>query len=214
MLKIFGADLSSPANKVRFVANEIGVEYEYIKVRIADGEHRKEEFMNMNPVGKIPVMDDNGFFLFESGAISKYLIDQQKGALYVDDLKQRAVIDQWSEFAAIHINGAMGRVLFNRVFAPIIKIEPDNASIKAGLEFLDQFLPVVNNRLGESVYLAGEKFSLADLTLIASLDPFEIAEIDISDYKNLVRYRDELRQKDFYTKCFKVYGEGVRQLLK
>ena len=81
MLKIYGADLSSPANKVRFAANALGLEYEYIQVKLRDGEHKKSEFLKINPVGKIPVIDDDGFVLFESGAIAKYLCVKHNSAL-------------------------------------------------------------------------------------------------------------------------------------
>ena len=64
MLKIYGADLSAPANKVRMTANALGIEYEYIRVSIRDGENRTEEYLKMHPAGKVPVIDDDGFVLF------------------------------------------------------------------------------------------------------------------------------------------------------
>jgi len=76
MLKIYGADLSAPANKVRFVANYLGLEYDYVQIKIREGEHRAEQFLKLNPVGKIPVIDDDGFTLYESNAICKYLCDK------------------------------------------------------------------------------------------------------------------------------------------
>ena len=74
MLTIYGADLSSPANKVRFVANHIGLDYEYRRVNLREKEQRQEWFLKINPIGKVPAMDDGGFCLFESGAICKYLL--------------------------------------------------------------------------------------------------------------------------------------------
>jgi glutathione S-transferase len=71
MLIIYGSDFSAPANKVRFVANALGLDYEYKVVRIRDGENKTEEFKKMHPAGKIPVINDHGFILFESNAIIK-----------------------------------------------------------------------------------------------------------------------------------------------
>jgi len=214
MLKIYGADLSSPANKVRFAANAIGLEYEYIKVRIRDGEHRKPEFLAINPAGKIPVINDDGFIMFESGAICRYLADKHNSDLYPKDTKKRATIDQWSDFVAIHVQGAMGRVLFNRVFAQFAKVEKDERSLQDGLNFLERFLPVVEVQLGKDNYLAGDEVSLADISLISSLDPVEVAQIDISSYPNINEYRNKLRQQEFYTKCYKDYGEALKQMMK
>ena len=73
MLKIYGADLSPPSNKVRFVANELGLDYEYNSVNLVSGENQSEGHLKLHPGGKVPVIDDDGFVLFESNAIIRYL---------------------------------------------------------------------------------------------------------------------------------------------
>src|SRR3989338_5290751 len=95
MLKIYGANLSGPSNKVRMVANYLGLEYEYLQVKIREGENKKEWFLKLNPIGKIPVIDDDGFCLFESNAIVKYLATKNRSSAYPQELKQRAIVDQW-----------------------------------------------------------------------------------------------------------------------
>lgn len=212
MLKIYGADLSAPANKIRLVANALDLEYEYIRVSIRDGENRTEEFLKLHPAGKVPVMDDDGFILFESDAIVKYLASKNHSPLYPEDKKQRAVIDQWIDFTTIHVGGAMGRVLFNRVFAPFAKVAADERSLSDGQKFLNRFLPVIDQQLAKDSYLAGENFSLADIVLLATLDPAEVAKVNLSQYARIVKWRDELKQKDFYTKCHKEYGEPLKQM--
>src|SRR3990167_2725286 len=149
MLKIYGADLSGPANKVRFTANALGLNYQYIRVNLREGEHRKPEFVKLNPVAKIPVLDDDGFVLFESGAIITYLAQKQKSELYPADIKRRAIVDQWMDFAVIHVGQALSRLLYNRVFAPMRKEEVDERSIKDGINFLSRFLPIVDEQLGK-----------------------------------------------------------------
>ena len=95
MLKIYGGDLSSPANKVRFVANYLGLKYEYIAVKLREGEHQKPEFLKINPIGKIPAIDDAGFCLFESNAICRYLADKSSSSVYPRGLQERAIVDEW-----------------------------------------------------------------------------------------------------------------------
>ena len=77
MLIIYGADLSTPANKVRFVANALGLEYEYHRISLRDKEGQTEEYKRVHPAGKIPAIDDDGFVLFESNAIIRYLADKR-----------------------------------------------------------------------------------------------------------------------------------------
>ncbi len=211
MLKIYGSDLSGPANKVRFAANALGLKYEYIQVNLREGEQRKPEFQKLNPVGKIPVVDDDGFVLFESNAIIRYLADKNNSPLYPRELKARAVVDQWIDFISSHVGLAFGKVAFNRFFAPRMKMEVDERSLKEGLQWLDRYLPIVNDQLGKNKYIASDKMTIADIALLATLDPAEVASVDLSAYKNIVHWRNALKKQDFYTKCFKEYGELLKK---
>jgi len=214
MFKLYGADLSSPSNKVRYVANLLDLEYEYIRISIKDSENKKEEYLKIHPAGKIPAIDDDGFILFESDAICKYLASKTASDLYPANLKNRALVDQWVDFASIHINTAMGKVLFNRVFYRFAKIQQDERSLGDGLNFLGRYLPVVGTKLGKTKFISGDAMSLADITLLSALDPAEIGDFNIMEYKNIVKWRDELRKKDFYTACHKKYGEKLEKIVE
>ena len=213
MLKIYGADLSSPSNKVRMVANYLGLEYEYQRIKVRDGENRQEWFKKINPACKIPAIDDDGFTLFESGAICKYLCAKHKSDLYPTDLKRRAIIEQWTDFIVIHINAAVGRVVFNRLFYKLANASVDERSLQDGLNFLSRFLPVIDEQLEKNRHVAGEQLTLADISLLSALDPCELSRVDLSAYRNITRWRNALRQQPFYTKCHKEYGETLKELL-
>ncbi len=164
----------------------------------------------MHPAGKVPVVDDDGFVLFESGAVIKYLANKKESDLYPKDLKRRALVDQWIDFSTLHIGNALNKVIFNRIFAPRTGRPVDEQSLKDGIMFLNRFLPIVEKQLSENVYLTGENFSLADITLLSALDPAEIVEIDISKYPAIVQWRNALKRKDFYTACHKEYGATLK----
>ncbi len=210
MLTIYGSDLSSPANKVRFVANYLGLKYEYKKIDLGAGEQRKPEILKLNPVGKVPFIDDDGFVLAESGAIIKYLADKVGSSLYPKGLKERALVDQEIDFVTLHVNAALQKIVYNRVFAPRRKIAVDERSVEEGLGFLNRFLPIVEAQLAKSAYLAGNTLTLADMTLLSGLDPAEVAGIDLSPYPAIRTWRENLRKQEFYTKCYKQYGESLK----
>jgi glutathione S-transferase len=211
MLKIYGSDLSSPANKVRFVANYLGLKYDYIFVNLREGAQHKPDFLKVNPVGKIPAIDDDGFTLFESNAICRYLAEKNNSSIYPKGLRERAVVEEWLDFGSMHVGASVSKIVYNRIFAPIRKAEVDERSIKEGLEFLARFLPIVDNQLAKHKCVTGEEITLADFNILAALDPAEIAAIDITQYKNIVRWRNELKKQEFYTKCYKEYGEALKQ---
>ena len=212
MLKIYGIDLSSPVNKVRFVANALGLSYEFVRVNIMAGETQTESYLKMHPAGKIPVIDDDGFILFESTAIAKYLIAKNNSDLYPSELKAIAIEDQWIDFGSFHIGTAMTRVTFNRVLAPIINAPVDTQSLKDGLAFLDRFLPIVETQLSKNKFLSGEKMSLADINLLSILDPAEAGDINLSGYQNLTKWRENLMSQEFYTKCHKSFTDVLQAM--
>ncbi len=210
MLKIYAFPLSLPSNKVRYVANYMGLDYEYVLVNLMAGEHMKEEHLKLHPAGKVPVIDDEGTVLFESGSIIKYLAQKHGSPLYPDGLKERADVDTWTDFVTIHVNNGVNRVFFNRVLAPVVGVEVDDRSVTDGLSFLDRFLPVVEKQLSESQYLAGDNLTLADFNLLSVLDPAEAAQIDLSPYPNITKWRSRLQNEEFYTRCHKSYADALQ----
>ena len=210
MTKIHGFPLSIPSNRVRFVANYMGIDYEFVPVSLPTGENMHDEHKKLHPAGKVPAMDDDGFVLFESGSIVKYLARKYDSPLYPKGLKESALVDTWTDFVSSHVGTALVRVFFNRVLAPAFGVEVDERSINDGLSFLERFLPVIDNRLSESPYLAGDNISLADFNLLAILDPAEVSEIDLSPYPNIVKWRTGLQSQEFYTKCHTSYANALQ----
>ena len=211
MIKLYGAPYSNNVNKVRFAANAIGVDYELEQVNLFEGQQQSEEFLNLNPVGKVPVMQDGSFTLFESMAISRYLANKEGSNLYPQDFQQRAVVDQWIDFCDIHVQGALNRVIFNRIIAPQVGADVDQNSLNFGLEMLDKYFPVLDAQLAQSVYLAGSEMTLADIDLLAILDPAEIAGVDFSGHQNLQSWFQKMKQQEFYTKCHSDFKETLGQ---
>jgi glutathione S-transferase len=212
MLTIYGFDFSSPANKVRFAANAMGLIYEYKRVNLMAGEQKTPEFLKLNPTGRVPAIDDDGFKVFESAVIIKYLADKNNSPLYPKDLQKRTIVDQWIDFTNIHVAAALQRVTFNRVFFRIMNIEKDERSLSDGLKFLDVYLPVLEKQLTEAKFLAGNEMTLADINLLATLDPAELSSVDLSIYPSLFNWRKNLRTQSFYTKCHSSLDEVLQAM--
>ena len=202
MLKIYGNRNSGSANKVEYTALILGLEYEYKEMDFQK-DLKTPEYLKIHPAGKVPSIDDNGFVLFESGAICKYLCEKNGSDLYPKDLKQRALVEQWTDFSVQHVGTAMGRVAFNKLFGPMMGIPVDENSLKEGYQFLEKFLPIVDNQLGKNKFLASGKMTLADLTLFAVLEYADKVQYDLSMYKHLNIWRNKLMNMDFYKKVHK-----------
>jgi glutathione S-transferase len=210
MLTIYGSDLSGPAIKCRLTASFLEIDHKWQIINLREGEQKKEWFLKINPVGKIPAMDDGGFQLFESNAICRYLCDKQNSPLYPKDVQKRATVDQWIEYASLHIGANFIPVVYNRLFAPLRGIPVNEKAIADGLEALKQYFPIVEKQLSQHRYFVHQEMSLADIILLALLEPAEMAHIDLSAYPKLKAWREDLKKQSFYASCYKEYGEMLK----
>ena len=210
MLTIYGSDLSAPAIKVRLTASFLGLNYKWQLVNLRAGEQKQEWFLKINPVGKVPAIDDDGFYLFESNAICKYLCDKHHSALYPEDVKKRAAIEQWIDYASFHIGANFMPVVYNRLFAPLRGMPVNEKAVTDGLEFLKQYFPIIEKQLTQHQYIVSQEVSLADIILLALLEPAQKAKIDLSVYPKLDAWRADLKKQSFYTSCYKEYGAMLK----
>ena len=113
-LKIYGV-ARSRAFRTLWMAKELGLDYEHLKVDFATGETRTPGHLALNPNGHIPVIDDNGFVLWESMAINLYLAKKYgAGTLYPTRLEDEARAWQWSFWGMTEVERPVLAVLFNR----------------------------------------------------------------------------------------------------
>ena len=213
MIKLYGIGISNNVNKVRYCLNCLGLKYDWVQTNPIQDENKKPEYLEICPTGKVPAMEIDGLKLFESNAINKYLATTNNSPIYPQDAKKRAVADAWIDYVAIHVAQAMGRVVFNRLFAPLTGQKVDETSLQVGLEFLDKYFPILEKQLSPNTYLAGKEFSLADINLLAVLDPCELVQISIDKYPALKKWRAGLKSQPFYQKCYKDYTQFVQEVM-
>ena len=209
-MKLYGHFFSAPANHVRLAASAMDIAHEYVHVDLMKGEQHEEAFKSVSTFGKVPVMDDDGFTLGESGAICRYLAAKSGSPLYPEDIKTRAHIEQWMDYAAMHVRMAMSKVLFNTLFAPMMGREIDENSMQEGRDMLSTQLPHVERALGEAKYLAGDALSLADVAMISAMEPFEMINISLEDYPHIDAWRKAIMASDWYTRVHAHYGAEMQ----
>src|SRR5215469_2736686 len=139
------------------MAKELGLDYEHIKVDFATGETRRSEHLALNPNGHVPVIDDDGFILWESMAINLYLAKKYgAGGLYPSRLDDEARAWQWSLWGMTEVERPVLTAMFNRAILP--EAQRDAAAADAAEKTLAQPLGVLDGALGRSTYLLGDSF--------------------------------------------------------
>jgi glutathione S-transferase len=177
-LKIYGV-ARSRAFRTLWMAKELGLDYEHVKVDFATGETRTPEHLALNPNGHVPVIDDDGFILWESMAINLYLAKKfGAGGLYPSRLQDEARAWQWSFWGMTELERPVLTALFNRAILP--ESQRDAAVAEAAEKALAQPFVVLQGMLSGSPYLLGDQFTVADLNVASILAWARPAQIDFS----------------------------------
>jgi glutathione S-transferase len=200
MMKLFQSIYSQHARKIRVFAREVGLEIQEIDVDLGKGASRMPEYLAKNPNGKVPVLDHDGFMLWESNAILTYLADVAPGGtkLYPEDKKLRADVNRWLFWENAHFNQATLTLSWERMAKPIFrKEEPDAALVAHGEALLKRYAPVLNAALeGKSFVTANDQLSLADIALSCQLMYRGPAGIDLAPYKNIQAWIDRMEARE------------------
>nr|ANO39964.1 glutathione S-transferase F4 [Populus yatungensis] len=165
IIKVHGSTLSTAAQRVFACLYEKELEFEFIPVNMAVGEHKKEPFLALNPFGQVPAFEQGDLKLFESRAITQYIAHgyADKGTPLVIPGKQMATLSVWMEVEAHQFDPVASKLNWELVFKPMFGIPTDNAAVEENEAKLGKVLDVYESRLAQSKYLGGDIFTLADL---------------------------------------------------
>ena len=164
-LRIYGI-ARTRAFRVLWVAKELGLPYEHIPVEIGEAGARKPEYLAINPNGRLPAIDDDGFALWESLAITLYLAKKHSaGRLYPATLQGEAKAWQWSLWSVQEVDRGVNIWSLHAVRLPAE--ERDAARREEALKVLAAPFKVLDGALAGGGYLLGETFTIADLNVAA-----------------------------------------------
>jgi len=185
-LKIYGV-ARSRAFRTLWIAKELGLDYEHIKIDFATGETRTQAHLALNPNGHVPVIDDDGFILWESMAINLYLAKKYgRDGFYPSRLVDEARAWQWSFWGMTEVERPVLTALFNRAILP--ENERDPAAADAAEKTLAQPLKVLDGALERSSYLLGDRFTVVDLNVASILAWARPAQIDFAAYPKVAEW--------------------------
>jgi len=186
MLKIYGV-ARSRAFRVLWMAKELGLDYEHVKVDFASGQTREPGFLALNPNGQVPVIDDDGFILWESMAINLYLAKKYSaGGLYPSRLEDEARAWQWSLWGMTEVERPVLTAMFNR--AILSESQRDATAAAAAEKTLAQPFGVLEGVLARTSHLLGDHFTVADLNVASILAWARPAQIDFSAFPKLAEW--------------------------
>lgn len=188
-MRLYTHSISSNARRVNMVVAALNADVELVTIDLMSEEDRRR-LGELNPNSKIPVLEDNGFVLWESCAIMQYLCDKNPGnTLYPQDVQTRADINRWMFWATQHFAPAIGVLTWERVWKGYVTGQPaDPVEDARGCGELEQYATVLDGHLASRDWVVGDKLTLADIAIAAPLMYRQKAALPLDGYPNLLAW--------------------------
>ncbi|HVO90799.1 MAG TPA: glutathione S-transferase family protein [Casimicrobiaceae bacterium] len=196
MLKIYGTTASSNVQKVLWCCGELALAYQRLDIGETFGGLKSPGYLALNPNGLMPTIDDDGFVLWESNVIVRYLASRHgSGTLYPSDLRARGDADRWMDWQQTTLNQPMG-VLFRMLLRKSEPAEPTalgaaRAKASASWEILDR-------ALADRAYVGGNQLTIGDVALGNAIHRWYKLPIDHPRLDRLQAWYQRLNERPAY----------------
>jgi len=199
MLKIWGRINSVNVKKALWVADELGLKYERTDAGMQFGVTKTPEYMKMNPNSLVPTIEDDGFVLWESHTIVRYLSAKHSmGKLYPAELKARADAERWMDWA-FTFQAAMRNVFWGLIRTPAEKRDAkaiEEARVKSNQLATD----VLERSLAGRAYVTGRDFTMGDIPIGCEVQRWMRCPIERPKLPNVEAWFERLRERPAFRK--------------
>lgn len=194
-MKLYVLPPSPRALKVIALKYHLGLECEMHIVDLGKGEQFTPEYIAMNPNSKMPVLEDDGYVLWESNAILFYLASKKPhSGLWPAEAKRQADVLRWLAWESAHWDAeSCGMVGYERVSKGVLGLGPaDPAFIERGERNFDRFAAVLNRHLKGRNWLTGSHLTIADFSVGAWVPAAERLQLPVAKFPEIGRWYDRL----------------------
>ena len=201
MLKIWGRRNSNNVQKVLWLCEEIGLDYEQEDAGAEFGRTRDPDMLARNPNAVVPTIEDDGFSLWESNVILRYLASKYAAEeIYPPGVELRADVERWMDWQQTTLLPPLTTIFWGRVRRPD-KISPD--AVESAIRMAEPIWSILDHRLDGQKWIMGNSFTLAEIALGALawrwftlVNPGELA----GEHKNVEGWFRRLRARPAYEK--------------
>ncbi|XP_033154018.1 glutathione S-transferase 1 [Drosophila mauritiana] len=207
-LVLYGVEASPPVRACKLTLDALGLQYEYRLVNLLAGEHKTKEFSLKNPQHTVPVLEDDGKFIWESHAICAYLVRRyaKSDDLYPKDYFKRALVDQRLHFeSGVLFQGCIRNIAIPLFYKNITEVPRSQIdAIYEAYDFLEAFI-------GNQAYICGTGITIADYSVVSSVSSLVgLAAIDAKRYPKLNGWLDRMAAQPNYQS---LNGNGAQMLI-
>ncbi|KAK7595491.1 hypothetical protein V9T40_013316 [Parthenolecanium corni] len=211
MLKFYYDLASPPVRAVYFTIKHLNIPVEMINVKLFQGELRTKEYLKINPLGRIPVVDDGGIILTDSHAINIYLSTKFEGGdkLYPSDIVRRAIVNQRLFFDTGELFPSL------RHLTKKVALKHSTGIDEESLEIFDQGYKGAENYLQNGKFIAGDDLTIADFSVASTIASLNIyVPVNKEKYPLLTAYLERAKKWPHYDTIMEPGIEMSRKFLK
>ncbi len=193
-MKLYYFETPNP-RKPCAVAKHLGSPVEFVRVDLTKGEQKDPAFLDVNPNGKVPALQDGDVKLWEGHAIMAYLAQKAGSDLWPNDRTAQIEVVKWLNWDTAHFSRHAGRLLFNNFIKPHFGIgDPDQAEIEDATGFFKQFATVLDDHLKGKAHIVGETRTIADFAVASFLPTAEEAKLPLEGCDEIRRWHDAMME--------------------
>jgi len=188
-LKYYHCAPSPPSRGGLLTIRNLGLDVEVVAINLFTKEQLQPWYVAINPQHTVPTLDDNGFYLWESRAISGYLVNKYapNSDLYPTDANARAIVDQRLYFDATTLMPRTRAIAFNALFLnETVITEEKKKPLFEAFGWLNEFLK-------DHKFVAGNTVTIADLSILATISGMIHVGAPLTDYPNIQRWWNDCK---------------------
>src|SRR3954468_19911501 len=194
MLKIWGRNTSVNVQKAMWAVGELGIAHERVDIGGAFGKNRESAYLAMNPNGLVPTLEEDGFLLWESNSIIRYLAAKfGAGTLEPADLRTRALASKWMDWQLSVLGPAITPVFWGMIRTPPEK--RDQSAIDSGKVKTIDAARMMDAQLGKTAFMAGDAFSYGDIPVGVMIRRYVELVPELPKMTNLERWYAEIAKR-------------------
>lgn len=159
-MKIYGHPMSTCTRKVLATLAETGTPHELIVIDFATQEHKSPGYLARQPFGQLPALEDDGFAMYESRAMCRYIDDKAGHKVTPNNLHARAAMEQWISVEQSNFTPHAMKFVYHHVF----QRPQEPAVLEAAAQSVEKCVQIMDAQLAKTAFIAGDQFTLADIS--------------------------------------------------
>ncbi|MEL6606332.1 MAG: glutathione S-transferase family protein [Cyanobacteria bacterium J06614_10] len=185
-MKLYYFPPSNNSRRAQAIALHLELPVEYELIDLQAGKQRTDDFLALNPAGRIPVLRDGDFVLWESNAIAQYLASKDPTSLWPDDPQSRASVTGWQCWEMAHFSKGTQPLQFERFVKQVLNLgDPDPQVVQHALEIFHREASILNAHLAQHAYLVNDTLTIADFSVASDLTYAIPCQFPLENYPHI-----------------------------